>query len=353
MDHTLLELRQQREKLQKKKEAFVKCAMNIQKNMSLVDCELDRVEGEIKSQEEFYFGRFPKGALYFPATPPEEEDKAMEESEGGEAGFEEEGIPLLGVPEMNSAMQWRDRPEDESAARWLDNSMAKRRHSEEEEVVGGEEFVVEEAAEEEDKAMEELRRELASDEEEEEEQAAERAASQSDLEEGEEAVEEEAVEEEETVEEEEAVEEAVEEEENQQEEIQFDPGGNQMEDPPEEEELPPWRKTAGDGRTPGWKSRKHREDVTEEGQEQTEEMRCAMKWLLQNGRDDHREIPQKFTPCKYHFKSRSCQNAKCLFSHNEEIFGREPFASVFYDWRWDRKDRKTWDEINRDHWKKP
>ena len=122
-------------------------------------------------------------------------------------------------------------------------------------------------------------------------------------------------------------------EENQQEE----------EDLPEEKEPPPWRKQAG-GKIPGWNSRKHREDVMEEGQEQTEEMRYATKWFQQYG--DDKEIPRKFTPCKFYFKSRGCLNKECLFSHNEEIFGREPFVSFFHGWTWERKERKTRDEIN-------
>jgi len=319
----MIGLRQKREVLQKQKEELLRMARNIQKKMNKNDWDLFCVQGEIQSLEE-------------------REEAVPPEAEAGEAGFEEQGVhpkdEEWGVPEMNSPMQWHDHPEDEEGDDpemklptqcWLDEEppeaktspqkkkkaqkMPKRRQSKEEEVVGGEELVEEEAVVVEDEWMEDLRRVCVSDEE--EEQVEERGVSQSDCEEGDKHL-----------------------EENQQEE----------EDLPEEEEQWPWRKRADDGRIIGWKSRMRGEDVMEEGQElareQTEAMHYATKWLQQGG--DDKDIPQNFTPCKFYFKSRGCRNTKCLFSHNEEIFGREPFVSFIFEWKWEGKERKTWYEIN-------
>lgn len=69
--------------------------------------------------------------------------------------------------------------------------------------------------------------------------------------------------------------------------------------------------------------------------------RYARKWLEQDGDDS--DIPKKYTPCLYFFRApHGCQREDaCHWSHNEEIFGREPFAAFLENLSWERKDRKT------------
>jgi len=77
-----------------------------------------------------------------------------------------------------------------------------------------------------------------------------------------------------------------------------------------------------------------------EGLKKSEEEWYARKWLEQNG--DARGIPKKYTPCSYFFKARhGCQKKEtCDFSHDEEIFCREPFAALLTSLSWERKEGK-------------
>ena len=69
----------------------------------------------------------------------------------------------------------------------------------------------------------------------------------------------------------------------------------------------------------------------------------AWKWQEQGGADFG--IPKKYTPCLYFFKAKhGCQrDAACQFSHNGEIFEKEPFTSMVQkrSWTGKMKERKT------------
>ena len=66
-----------------------------------------------------------------------------------------------------------------------------------------------------------------------------------------------------------------------------------------------------------------------------EEWQYAGQWLEQKG--NHSDIPKKFTPCKFFFKmSTGCMKGdNCEWSHNREIFGRDPFHSFMQSWCWE------------------
>ena len=59
----------------------------------------------------------------------------------------------------------------------------------------------------------------------------------------------------------------------------------------------------------------------------------AWKWVKQNGEDYG--IPKQYTPCVYFFKNHDCQKEeKCEWSHNEDIFLKEPFADCLKNLSW-------------------
>ena len=66
----------------------------------------------------------------------------------------------------------------------------------------------------------------------------------------------------------------------------------------------------------------------------------ASKWFAQDG--DASGIPKKYTPCVYFFKASAggCQNTTCQWSHNEEIFGEEPYASLLKNLSWERNTKR-------------
>ena len=68
-----------------------------------------------------------------------------------------------------------------------------------------------------------------------------------------------------------------------------------------------------------------------EGEYDSEEW-YAWKWFDQGGDDG---IPKKYTPCAYLFKNNYCKRGEsCLFSHNIQLFGEEPFASYLKEQCW-------------------
>jgi hypothetical protein len=82
-------------------------------------------------------------------------------------------------------------------------------------------------------------------------------------------------------------------------------------------------------------------DVEEEEEENTvwNEFDYAWIWHDQGGND--KNIPKEHSPCKYFFKSRDgCQKTTCPFSHNTDIFGKEPFTTMLKNLSWDRKANK-------------
>ena len=59
----------------------------------------------------------------------------------------------------------------------------------------------------------------------------------------------------------------------------------------------------------------------------------AWKWVKQNG--ENYGIPKQYTPCVYFFKNHDCQKEeKCEWSHNEDIFLKEPFADCLKNFFW-------------------
>ena len=73
----------------------------------------------------------------------------------------------------------------------------------------------------------------------------------------------------------------------------------------------------------------------------------AHKWMEQvdieqSGIWNVSGIQEKYTPCKFFFKARhGCQQNTCDFSHNKEIFRKEPFADFLKNISWEKKERKT------------
>ena len=66
----------------------------------------------------------------------------------------------------------------------------------------------------------------------------------------------------------------------------------------------------------------------------------AMKWLNQDGSD--KDIPKQYAPCKYYFNAkRGCLNYQCEFSHNEELFRKEPFKRWLKKLCWDRNHQRS------------
>ena len=66
---------------------------------------------------------------------------------------------------------------------------------------------------------------------------------------------------------------------------------------------------------------------------ETEEEWYAWKWVEQNGEDYG--IPKQYTPCVYFFKNHDCQKGeKCEWSHNGDIFLKEPFADCLKNLFW-------------------
>ena len=63
------------------------------------------------------------------------------------------------------------------------------------------------------------------------------------------------------------------------------------------------------------------------------EWRFASQWLQQEGNGVG--ILSKYVPCKFFFKAfKGCYQTNCKFSHNEEIFCREPFHSCMQSFSW-------------------
>ena len=74
----------------------------------------------------------------------------------------------------------------------------------------------------------------------------------------------------------------------------------------------------------------------DEGEIEDPEWGYAWQWLQQNGDDSG--IPKPFTPCAYFFKNHHCKfEGKCEFSHNEEIFLKEPFAACMVNLEWESR----------------
>lgn len=70
-----------------------------------------------------------------------------------------------------------------------------------------------------------------------------------------------------------------------------------------------------------------------EGEYDSEEWYYAWKWFDQGGDDDG--IPKECTPCAYLFKNNYCKRGEsCLFSHNIQLFGEEPFVSYLKEQCW-------------------
>ena len=60
----------------------------------------------------------------------------------------------------------------------------------------------------------------------------------------------------------------------------------------------------------------------------------AWQWVQQYG--DDFGIPKQYTPCAYFFKNHRCKfEEKCEFSHNQEIFLKEPFAACLVNLSWE------------------
>ena len=67
----------------------------------------------------------------------------------------------------------------------------------------------------------------------------------------------------------------------------------------------------------------------------------ARKWHEQGG--DAVGIPKQYTPCLYFFKAKhGCQRKEaCQFSHNGQIFCKEPFSTMVQLCSWKTKERKS------------
>ena len=75
-----------------------------------------------------------------------------------------------------------------------------------------------------------------------------------------------------------------------------------------------------------------------------EDVWWARKWMEKGG--DDISIPKPYTPCVYFFKAgHGCQSNKCQFSHNEEIFRKEPLAAFIQNLSWGKKNGKRFTRL--------
>jgi len=86
----------------------------------------------------------------------------------------------------------------------------------------------------------------------------------------------------------------------------------------------------------------HHDSRSPEEEENSDETQLifAQVWLEQSGNDGG--IPQRFTPCRYHFKAgRGCgYEDRCRFSHNDELWRQEPYITMLQQQDWTRKNVK-------------